>query len=415
MGWTITYYHKPDGTLVDADSVKLSSAAGTYGVWNTSDHTMIVPDGTDMTKTATGTYTYVLSYGDADDTDIVQYATEYSVAIEAVYGLLTNRSVYDYTTRATPSVGDIPRGTVAWACDEVEKLTGVTTAVDALRHVQAGADRVIAGQYPDDPSLIHTWSWLPTYREITLTATDEDTCTGEFTGTSLALETDAAFFAGTAAADQGRYVYIEDIGLYRITTYGTTTTATLTAATGQHVSNFTAKSCWFAPIMDLPSDFGGTLGEIMHIYSDTYDDPRLRTVTPDEMMRLWRDDSEGNDGVFCYCIVPKPGTSASAQAWQLWWHPRQTYSRILQYRCHIEGGALTDSAVVYLPGGAKFIDLFLQSALAHAELYQFRQTGFHEGQFAKKMLECIAVDKSLYGNERIESMAAGDTGMYMIG
>jgi len=305
---------------------------------------------------------------------------------------------------------------VAWACDEVELLTGVTTSGNALKHIQAGTDRVIAGQDPADPTVAHQWSWLPTYREINLSASDEDSCTGDFTGTSLALTTVNAFFAG-ASTDVGRYVEIEDIGLFRVTTAGTTKTATLTAETGQYATDFaTAVNCWFAPIMDLPSDFGGLAGNVLHVFSDTYDNYELCNVTAEDIYRLWRDDVDSDDGVLYYAIVPKPWTSAAAQVYQLLWYPRQTYRRVMRYRCHVEGAALTDSSSVYFPGGAKFYDLFLQAGMAHAEAYALRVfNGPHEALFKQKMIEAIALDKALFSNIEEVSMADADDEIVRLG
>jgi len=403
--WTIHYYHKDGGVLTAATTVKLSDSAAGYGVkLKASPYTEVVADGTAMTNVSTGYYTYTMTFGAATAADTVVYSTEYSVSVEVVYLGRTKYITYDYTTRSDPSADT--RGTTAWACDEVEILTGVTTAGNALKHVQAGADRVIAGQHPEDPTAIHTWSWLPQYREITLAASDDDTCVGDFTGTSLALETTAAFFAGTSA-DVGRYLEIEDIGLYRITAAGSTTTATCTAATGQYATDFsTAVACHFAPVVDLPSDFGGLAGDILHCFSDTYSNYALKNVSADEMMRLWRGDNQADDGVLCFAIVPKLFSQAAAQAYQLLWYPRQSYTRIMRYRCHVEGATLTDSSSVYLPGGARYYDLFLQAGMAHAETYQMRVFGGpHEQLFRTKLAEAIALDMALFQNVEAISMA----------
>ncbi len=269
------------------------------------------------------------------------------------------------TNFITTNASATTRGTVAWAADEIEAFTGVATAGDALKHVQGGFDRVVAGQHPEEPTIVRQWSWAKNYREITLAASDDDTVVGDFTGTSLALTTTAAFFAGTSA-DVGRYIEIADIGLYRITAAGNTTTATATAATGQHATDFaTAVACWFAPVVDLPSDFGGLNGNLVHVYSDTYTNYELQQVIPEEMLRLWRDDSDDDDGVFYYAVVPKLPDSTAAQGYQLWYYPRQTYARRMRYRCQIEGGALTDTGA-FFPGGPKFYDLFLEAAITHA-------------------------------------------------
>ena len=423
---TLRYTHRigaAPGTLTDCTGdVYLSDTGAAFGVKNTGTDVVIVTDGVKtMTKESTGVYTYLLTVdtdevaADGETDGTCAYATTYTFAVEYSYGGETKRPEFSFTTPTSAAAST--RGTVAWACDEVELLTGVTTSGNALKHVQAGTDRVIAGQDPADPTVVHQWSWLPTYREINLPASDEDTCTGDFTSTSLALTTTNAFFSSTVNGSAGRYVEIEDVGLYRIDSNSSTTAAVCTAATGQHATDFaTAVNCWFAPIMDLPSDFGGLAGELLHVFSDAYSNYALKMVSADEMMRLWRDDNQADDGVFRFCIVPKAFSQAAAQVYQLMWYPRQDYRRVMRYRCHVEGAALTDSSSVYFPGGAKFYDLFLQAGMAHAETYALRTfNGPHEQLFKQKMIEAIALDKALFSNIEEVSMADADDEIVRLG
>lgn len=55
---TVTATFKVSDTLTDADSVKLSSKAGDAGVERNDSGVVVVPDGVNMIKTATGTYEY---------------------------------------------------------------------------------------------------------------------------------------------------------------------------------------------------------------------------------------------------------------------------------------------------------------------------------------------------------------------
>lgn len=55
-----------DGVLTDMDSVKLSDPGGTYGVKRNDTAAVVVADGTDITNTAVGTYSYTFT-SPADD------------------------------------------------------------------------------------------------------------------------------------------------------------------------------------------------------------------------------------------------------------------------------------------------------------------------------------------------------------
>jgi len=60
MATTLTIRTKVDDTLTDVTSVTLSDPTGTYGLRQGTGGTIVVADGTAMTKSATGTYTYAV-------------------------------------------------------------------------------------------------------------------------------------------------------------------------------------------------------------------------------------------------------------------------------------------------------------------------------------------------------------------
>jgi hypothetical protein len=81
----LTFIHEIDSVAVDADSVKMSDPTGTYGMRETDNSTVVVADGTDWTKTATGTYQF-------DDQALsLEEGVAYDYWVEVVYEGETTR------------------------------------------------------------------------------------------------------------------------------------------------------------------------------------------------------------------------------------------------------------------------------------------------------------------------------------
>ena len=75
---TINKTFRLDDTLTDMTTVKLSDSTGTYGVKRNDTDAVVVADGTAMTKSSTGVYTYTFT-DPADD-------LTYTYVLEVVYG-----------------------------------------------------------------------------------------------------------------------------------------------------------------------------------------------------------------------------------------------------------------------------------------------------------------------------------------
>ena len=316
------------------------------------------------------------------------------------------------TVTLTAAAAGGTRGTVDWACREVEGLTGVATAGNALKHVQAGYERFLSGVDPNtDPQSpdIHTWSFLPTYKELSIPASAEGTCKIEaISSVSIRLVQTAAETGVFAATSVGKYVTVEDYGTFRIATYTDAHTVLLAVESGQgYAALTTAANFWLEPILDLPTDFAGLMFDsVIHAYSGNYSCPKSEAVSLDRMLELWRQDKKDDDGILHYSVVPKPAASGAAQAWQLWFYPRQTNGRVVRYRYHIDPTILTDSSGVYLAGGSAHWETILHAALADAELTKMHVIGAMEAAYRMRMAQSIAVDKSRYLSQGPISLAA---------
>jgi hypothetical protein len=110
----ITKTFKIDGVLTDMTSVKLSSYDGSFGVKRTDTDAVVVPDGTTMVKTATGTYQY-------EFTDPADNLT-YEFVLEYVYG---GETYWLTDTFVGPATTDY-RTTVALVSGIIEVEAGIT-------------------------------------------------------------------------------------------------------------------------------------------------------------------------------------------------------------------------------------------------------------------------------------------------
>lgn len=403
MPWTINYYHRDGGALVDA-TVKLSSADGSYGVKNKGSNFLVVNDGVDMTNVGTGHYTYVLQYADADaNPGVVKYFTQYSVAIEAVYGGRTKRTTFDHTTQVS-TVGGIPRGTAAWACDAVEaKIGGTVAAGIALAHVQAGYEDFLKGLDPRPGYPSHDWSFLKAWAEITVHASAASAGTGVYADGEITLRTDGGIFDAEMV---GRYVEIEDYGVYRIASYTGANEVVLTVESGQSAATFaTSKNVRLAGIYDLPTDFGYLVNPFTYMRSGM---PGLQQASPEDIQGMWRDQS-GVGNATRYAIVPQQFSVSTGQRWQLMVAPRPQDTRVWRYRYFRVPGSLTDTAMYFL-GGLVHAETIKMGGVADRELLGGNKLGPMRAQYERMMIGSIEHDKMLRSRGPL-SFAEENTGL----
>jgi len=158
------------GSLADLDDTP------TIGVENTSTANEIVADGTDMTRASTGTYTYELTFGSAEDTYTVTYGTTYTYTTVMVYAGNTYTKTEDFTTRAsTAATSTLER-------DYDELVTAVST--EFPEYTGAEYDIIRDGYmlflYPPEVTVggvvvsSHQWSFLSPNATLSVSEDDYD-------------------------------------------------------------------------------------------------------------------------------------------------------------------------------------------------------------------------------------------------
>ena len=163
---TLETLWKVGGVLTDATSVKLSSEDGTYGVKRTDNDAVVVADGTDMTRSATGVYEHSWE----DPTTGLTY--EYS--IEVVYN---GRTYYHVETVLGGTSTSAATGiTGAAIITEAKRFIGVRSSETSLTGtsvIQRARDLLHIREKPASPTAISASDVISDAREL-LNDTDSD-------------------------------------------------------------------------------------------------------------------------------------------------------------------------------------------------------------------------------------------------
>jgi hypothetical protein len=172
---TIRGHFKVDGTLTDVTTAKLSDPTETFGLKETVAGTVIVADGTAMTKSSTGVYEYTQT-GLSD-------AKAYTAYMEFVYGGSTyhvekdfpilGSSTYGYSYyQLTASIGDFlgygrnSEGQGSdWNTKKVERIEEC---------VRQGYWRFVYPQDTPGETTAHRWSFMNPQRTFDTVANDFD-------------------------------------------------------------------------------------------------------------------------------------------------------------------------------------------------------------------------------------------------
>ena len=101
MTRVINKVFKIDGVATDATTAKLSDPTGTFGIKRNDTDAVVVADGTNMTKTATGTYEYtfdeVIGVTYTAYVEFVYSGQTYYIEIEFSASLTTGAVASNYT------------------------------------------------------------------------------------------------------------------------------------------------------------------------------------------------------------------------------------------------------------------------------------------------------------------------------
>lgn len=401
------------GTLVDADAVPtLGDDGSAFGIKNADTGTIIIADNTAMTKVSTGHYRYQLTVAAAESAaaDTAAYGSTYVVAVEYVYLDNTN---YIESNRTMPPA-ESSRGHAGWACDAVEAYLGGTQAAGvALEYVKAGYDTFLAGMNPDT-RMKHAWSFLTRSAELTLPASVEGTASGTYTASvsgrqlgTIAVTATTEIFASTHV---NQYLFVDNLGTYKITAYTSTTVVTVQVLIGQTAADFTSQPVHTAGWIDLPTDFDGLPGGLTYLNSDSYTTPRIHQTSVERIWQMWRDyDSDGT--VTHFALLPTEFASSTGQRFQLLYAPRADDAQVVRFPYHVRPTELTDSTSVYFLGGRQHYETIKLAALANAELIKTKSIGVMQVAFEKAMIGSIEADELLFQTHGSVSLADESTGI----
>ena len=156
MSRVIKKTFKVGGVATDVTSAKLSDPTGTFGVKRIDTDAVIVADGTNLTRTATGTYEYTFD-------DVAGVA--YSAYVEFVYGGATYYVEVEFAARVAPSGIAPSYSSLLERVGEYLFGTGSGFSSDQTRKINIcisdGLNRVYTA---------HDWSFLRPLADVVTTA-----------------------------------------------------------------------------------------------------------------------------------------------------------------------------------------------------------------------------------------------------
>lgn len=282
-------------------------------------------------------------------------------------------------------------------CDRIEGLTGITTAADALAHLNRGYRRVLTGTDPRDPDgEAHVWSFLRIKTAMTWWAT---------TTTAAVTVGGAGDLTLTVAADTfyasmvGKAIVADTSGTsYTIDGYTDAKNVTVTAdASADTGDTFTITT---DGTYQLPDNFGGMVDDFVWEYSSTSILGNLQEIDLDSMDKHQRDDN--NTGTPVYWTIHPRSFVTTGQRFDVTVHPTTDTTRTLRYRYRRRPDILTDDAAVYTLGSPTFHQAVENAGMAEAELNTAHTPGLWESRYGEAYKAAIREDTSLYSSGDVQ-------------
>lgn len=363
--WTV------DDVLTNVTTAKLSDPTGAYGVKRNDTDAVVVADGTDMTRTATGTYEY--SFADAVD-------VAYTAYIEIVYEGATLRFEVDLAAR--PSTGAM--------------VVSYSSLLERVGHHLFGIRSEYSGDQTTDIEecirdglrdvyAAHSWSFFRPVKEITTTAPYS---TGTITIASGVVTLSEGTFPSWAAVG----VLKIDNEYYDVDTRDGDTQVTLedTSVTEADASSYELGR----PLYDLPTGFEAVIGKELAYeagQSDFY--PTVKERHDDEIRRRRQDDPY-HDRPLYYSTrtVEFDPTVGSRRRLALYPTPDAAY--VLKVPMQLRS-TMIDETNQYPVGGEMLSQLIVEACLGAAERNYDEQLGQHSQRFLELLPLAIRADQEM--------------------
>jgi len=158
------------------------------------------------------------------------------------------------------------------------------------------------------------------------------------------------------------------------------TSVTVASAASYSVSQWT---------YDLPDDFGRCIGDIHYGPDEQLESIQIISVAQLLAMRA----SNTYVGYPRYAAIRyKSSTGATGQRQEVLFFPGPDVAKTLYYQYEAYSGALSDS-YPYPLGGMQLAELYTESCLAVAERRINDESGYHNEQFGRLLLDAIARDR----------------------
>jgi len=377
---------KVDGVLTDATSVKLSDPTGTFGVKETVSGTVIVADGTDMTKTDTGTYQY--SFTDSED-------VAYTAYIEVVYDGATYHFERDIPARAAT-------GTMLASYSSLLERVGhfLFGQRSGFSSDQTSDIEQCIGDGLRDVYAAHRWSFFRPVKDITTTA---PYATGTVTIASGVVTLSGGTFPSWAAVgvlkvsneyyevstrDGDTQVTLED------------TSVTVAAATSYELGR---------PEYDLPASVEAIDGiELTYEAGQADCYPPIYQRSDAEIRRKRQDDPYHNRPLF-YGVrtVEFDPTVGSRRRLTLYPTPNGAY--VLRTRMKLRP-TMIDATNCYPVGAETLTQVITEACLAAAERNFDEREGRHTERFQELLPQAIAADQEMTSPTTLGPDAPGGGG-----
>lgn len=361
---------KIGNTLTDVTTAKLSDPTGAYGVKRNDTGVTVVADGTDMTRTTTGTYEYTLSatvnvaytayveFIYDGDTFYIEYDMP---GVSDDYGMLASYS--SLLERVGHFLFGIRSGFTADQTTDIEECLG-----DGLRRVYAA----------------HNWSFFRPVTDITTTAPYS-------TGTVTVASGVVTLLGGTFPSWAADGVLKLDNDYYDVDTRDGNTQITLedTSVTDAVASSYELGRSEY----DLPTGFEAIEGELTYEpgQSDFY--PPVRPREDVEIRRLQQDDPF-DDRPLYYGIRTAYFDPTVGSRRKITFYPIPDAAYVLKAKMKLRA-TMIDATNCYPIGGETLAQVIVEACLAAAERNYDETAGRHEAHFMELLPLAISADMEL--------------------
>lgn len=372
-----------EGVLTDVTTAKLSDPTGTYGIKRTVAGDVEVADGTAMTHSGTGIYTYEF------DEPVATIA--YTAYVEFVYDGLTYHFEVDIPAGGSDSgflyTYDDLREEVAdflgWRRSSGNWSSNEASRIDAI--IKAGLLRVY---YPErvGKEFVHQWSWMRPVVSI-------DTVEPYDTGTVEIVSGVVTLTSGTWPSWAASGELTISGGTYSVNTRDSNSQITLddTSVDADAETEYTLSQATY----DLESTFGGAFDGPLTFAAGSTIIYRPIPVVSHKQVRDERQSFLTTGTPTMAAVHPKTFVATTGQRWQITFYPTPDAVYQLSARSKVSPSML-DATNKYPLGGSEIAELILTSCLAIAEQRYRDEQGVHRQEFPLLLAAAIANDADAF-------------------